>query len=322
MDIDRLAGFLSAIGVDVTSVARGEVNGLCPGHRQRTGKIDHSPSWGINADRLTHHCFSCGYSGSLTSLVSDLKGMDYDDARGYIDDNLPGSLPDIIERLGRVQEASLLPKPVPMSEARLSVYEDPPEYALAHRGLTPTAAARFGVRWNTREQLWILPLRDPDTGTLMGWQEKGEGNRYFKNRPPGMKKSRTLFGWNCWQGPDLLVVESPLDAVKAAGMGYQSAALCGAKVSDDQINLMRAASRLIIAFDNPSIDPAGLAALEFMFQASREKGFDFWSFNYGGAPIKDIGEMIPEEITWGIDNAVHSVRGYKSVTYASERGIG
>jgi DNA primase len=73
----------------------------------------------------------------------------------------------------------------------------------------------------------------------------------------------------------MIVVESPLDAVKCGGV-----ALCGVTVSDAQFDLMRKADKLIIAFDNPDIDPAGYKALEDFKVEAKKRGIEFWAFNY------------------------------------------
>lgn len=321
IDPESLSDVLSSMGVVIHDVRGDEVVGLCPGHRERTGRADHSPSWSVNADKQTHHCFSCGYSGTLVGLVADLLGVrtkfgtpDYDKAAAILEEKIGGTLPDLATRLERQREGTYyLPKPVPMSEARLAVYTTPPKWALNARGIDEESAHAFGVHWDDKGSNWILPARDPETGSLMGWQEKGEGTRYFKNRPTGLKKSRTLFGITNWEGPDMLVVESPLDAVRAHAAGIPATACFGAIFSDAQVVLMQRAERIIVAFDNPARDDAGRKALESMYCLSREMGFDFWAFNYGGAPVKDIGEFSAEEIRFGTETAVHCLRGLKAL---------
>jgi hypothetical protein len=56
------------------------------------------------------------------------------------------------------------------------------------------------------------------TFSLWGWQEKGARGRFFKNQPAGVKKSKTVFGVEILTSThDLIVVESPLDAVRLTG---------------------------------------------------------------------------------------------------------
>jgi hypothetical protein len=211
---------------------------------------------------------------------------------------------EIIKSLDSMKSAYVrLPTVVPMSEARLAVYTEPPEWALEARGVTAENCRRYSVKWDSNTNAWILPLRDAVTGNLMGWQEKGQLERHFMNRPTGLKKSKTLFGITAWEGKTMIVVESPLDAVKCGGV-----ALCGATVSDSQFDLMRKADKLIIAFDNPEVDTAGAKALEDFKVEARKRGIEYWVFNYGPTGNKDIGDMSPNAIRWGIENATHCVR--------------
>lgn len=322
IDPARLSVLLQGLGVDVTDIRGSEVVGLCPGHLSRTGRRDHSPSWSVNADKQTHYCFSCGFSGSLVGLVAEVGNMttswgllDYDAARAYLEDHLEVSLAEVLQSLEKSRDGVYyLPKPVPMSEARLAVYGPPPAEVRDPRRLSLDACQRYGVRFDLHSYVWILPLRDPDDDfSLMGWQEKGAKDRFFKNRPAGLEKSRTLFGLDAFRGPQMVVVESPLDAVRLGGLSAGGVAVCGSKVSARQYALMQRADRLIVAFDNPAIDDAGRKALEMTYDASRRLGFDFWAFRYDGDAHKDIGTMSDDEIGWGIDNAVHCLRGLRAL---------
>ena len=128
------------------------------------------------------------------------------------------------------------------------------------------------------DSTWILPIRSAD-GKLLGWQEKGQLSRRFFNRPPGIPKSKTLFGLNVWQPGQMIIVESPLDAVKLKSLNIPGAvATCGAIVSNEQLELMRRADLLIIAMDN---DSAGNKATQFLLQSFRRLGLEGWFFNYG-----------------------------------------
>jgi hypothetical protein len=288
-----------------------EISGHCPMHVERTGREDINPSWSINAETGAHNCFSCSYRGSLLGLISDLRDFktsydlpDYDAAKEWLSSSIEVDVGQLMKSLEQAKSSYIrLPTVVPMSEARLAVYTDPPEWALEARQVTEEACVKYSVKWSPSITSWILPLREPDSGNLMGWQEKGQLERHFMNRPTGLKKSKTLFGITAWDGGTMVVVESPLDAVKCGGV-----ALCGVTVSDAQFDLMRKADKLIIAFDNPDLDPAGYKALEEFKVEARKRGIEFWVFNYGDSTAKDIGDMSMNAVRWGIDNAVHSVR--------------
>ena len=70
---------------------------------------------------------------------------------------------------------------------------------------------------------------------------------------------------------------------------------------------MKRAVKLILALDNPTVDSAGKAALEAFVAVARSNGLEFWAFSYGDSTAKDIGEMTPDEVVFGIEHATHCV---------------
>lgn len=298
-----------------------EVYAPCPGHRARMDRDDHNASWSVNSETGMHNCWSCGFKGNLIGLtleVLDLKtswGLaDYEGAEKFVAEAVGLSIEDVRSLANSLGEAWVsLPTPVAMTEARLAVFQDPPEWALEARGLAPEAAAFHRVRWDGNHNHWITPVRYSDSHRLMGWQAKGEGTRYFKNLPPNVRKSRTLFGLDVWQQGQMIVVESPLDVVRITSAGIKGAvSTYGAKISDEQIRLMRQADDLIVAFDNPHTDKAGGQAFERMLQASRDGLIEPRFFAYGQYGAKDPGDMTDAEIFHGVEHAKHCVHGRKA----------
>jgi hypothetical protein len=314
---------LSALGIDVISHRGSELLCLCPMHEERTGKVDRNPSWQINGDTGAHICFSCGYKGNLISLVCDIKQfqikwgaadtLDVDAAKKWLESSASMSYEDLAKNLNKVVQKTPA-EAIPMSEARLAVYGEVPKWALDRRNLTALSAAEYGVRWDDKTSSWITPIRDPDTGTLWGWQEKGEKERRFKNQPAGVKKSHTLFGINNYRNGPMILVESPLDAVRIHSAGIEHAVSSfGAQVSAEQVRLLRRSDHLIIAMDNPSVDPAGLKASEFLLDMCRKYAIEASFFNYGDLTDKDVGTMTDEQIHEGIYSAKHMVYGRKAI---------
>lgn len=312
---------VEALGFDYDTRGN-EALALCPMHEARTGKEDHSPSWWINLDTGMHMCFSCGYKGNLIQLVCDVKGFyvkGYGDDTGYdyrAGEQWLSTIAEIsIEQLAEMVNSlpnyiAAYPKPLEMSEARLAVFVDPPQDALASRKITAEAASKYGVLWDDKKKNWILPLREPHFNKLMGWQEKGTVERTFMNRPPGMPRSKTLFGIENQSESIAIVVESPLDCVRIASAGFDGAvAVCGSAVSEDQIKLLRYSDKIIAAFDNPNIDKAGAKACKELLTWARKYSLNLWFFNYGSSIKKDPGDMTDEEIRWGVENAVSSIFG-------------
>lgn len=308
-DVERT---ITRLHIDFTHKGK-ELSALCPMHKYRVGREDNNPSWSINAYTGAHHCFSCGYKGNLLTLVSDL--LEYGDlekARHWLSSNTEVDWDFVAKQLEEAKKTYIhLPKLVPMSEARLAVFSPVPEWAAKARGITKVDCEKYGVLWNEADSSWILPIRVAETGKLLGWQEKGQLSRRFMNRPTGIPKSKTLFGFNTFSRDQMIVVESPLDALKLNAVGIPGGvAVCGALISEEQIALMRQADTLVIALDN---DETGKKASKDLLKAFRAAGIECWFFNYGDFEVKDIGDMTPDQIHWGIDNAKHCVLGEAAI---------
>jgi 5S rRNA maturation endonuclease (ribonuclease M5) len=324
---------LLALGIAADSRAH-EANGLCPLHKERTGKEDSNPSWWINLETGMHICFSCGYKGNLLQLIADIQGFyidvwgkekayDYKAAEDWlrtIHHANPEQLLDVLRSLPTYIVSS--PKPLDMSEARLAIFDSPPSTAISSRRLTEEAVRSYSVLWDTQKKSWILPLREPHFNKLMGWQEKGTVDRYFRNRPTGLQKSKTLFGIENQQEDMVVVVESPLDCVRIASAGVPGAvAVCGSSVSEDQVKLLRYSDKIIAAFDNPSLDKAGLKAAKEMREYARKYGLNLYYFNYGESMKKDPGDMTDEEILWGIENAKSYILGESAYVQGDAQAV-
>lgn len=326
---------LDSLGVNY-DIHGHEANALCPMHEKRTGKADNSPSWWINLDNGQHICFSCGYKGNLVHLVCDIKQFylpeiwgtatsDYDIEAGkaWLSSVMELSPSEMLEAIRNIPNyVRQAPKPMEMTDARLALFVDPPVEALSSRNLTLEAAQQYSVMWDGSNERWILPLRDPYFKRLFGWQEKGFRDRYFRNRPAGIQKSKTLFGVENQQDDVVIVVESPLDCVRIASTGIKGAvATCGAGTSDAQVKLLRASDKIIVAFDNPNLDQAGKKASDEMRAHARKYGLNVFFFNYGDTGKKDPGDMTDSEIQWGIDNAVSSIYGESAYVYRNSQAI-
>lgn len=287
-------------GLGISGFARGdEFVAECPMHFQRTGKMDSHPSWSINLDTGLFLCFSCGYRGSIITLISDLKGVSFDEAKTLT------VKPDITDSIARIPG----PQPIvshrqTISESQIYRYSAPPKWALRRRHLTPEACDLYGVKWNFVSESWILPIRNPNDDSLLGWQEKSEVDRMFRNYPLGVKKSGTLFGYHAFQGGRMVVVESPLDAVRLHADGVTGAvATFGAIVSKLQLLLMSAADEVVFALDNPFKDEAGRKSSIELLKNTQGVLRSVRFFNYTDVDAKDPGDMTAEEILAGLETA-------------------
>ncbi|MFE5853227.1 CHC2 zinc finger domain-containing protein [Streptomyces sp. NPDC056500] len=289
-----VASAMRALGVDVLREQSGvdstEYLASCPAH------LDRRPSFSVNGLSGLFHCFSCGYSGPFIQLVEDELGYDRVEAfrwiaRHGVYSNSEESTPTPVAQVT-----------VQITEASLALFVPPPVEMCERRGVTPAACRDLGVVWNPEKRRWIIPIRDPATGELWGWQEKGK--RFVLNYPKGVMKSRTLFGDLTWRGGTGLLLESPLDAVRAHTLGIPGAfASFGAHVSEAQMRLLMAWSqRLILGLDN---DVAGLSSRDRLHARWRPRGLPMKFLAYSHTRVKDLGEMSDIDAIHAYRNAYH-----------------
>lgn len=306
MTIDAMESTLKDLGIKIVGLRNSEIQANCPAHLERTGHEDANPSWFINTDSGAHICFSCGFKGNLYSLISYLKGVPLDQATDWATTNL-----DLVSRMTKLLEPTVkvsAEKLTNITESMLSAYTDVPDSILLSRGLSPTAAKLYGVKYDPRKNCWIIPVRDANNN-LLGWQEKGVLNRYFNNYPKGIKKGHALFGFKEYKGGDMIVVESPLDVVRLASVGVQGGvATFGCGVTADQLRLIKGADRVTFALDN---DEAGKVACKDLLQKCMVLRIEAWFFDYSNIKQKDVGDMSRSEIMIGLENAKHMIKGEK-----------
>jgi hypothetical protein len=147
-----IEGVLDSLGIDVARVEGKESWALCPMHYQRTGKMDHRPSWSINVESTAHHCFSCGYGGNIVTLHRDLTGSVPDDhaglaAGGAESDLHPGRAAEPAGGRGRWSAVDPLP------------VRRPARAVARHRHLQRSSVDRYGVRWDPVGKCWVIPMR-------------------------------------------------------------------------------------------------------------------------------------------------------------------
>lgn len=268
-----------------------ECQGLCPA----PDHDDSSPSWSVNTDTGQHNCFSCGFKGTFVHLVVSVTGLGWSDAALYVRQR--GG----IEKVRAYLESKPKPVVAPRREAELAKFEYPPLSALSSRLLSLDACMELGVLWDVEREMWITPIRDPKTNKLWGWQEKNA--RLFRNFPPDVSKSKTLFGLDAFRRDNAtcaVLVESPLDVVRLRSVGISGGlSSYGVQISKVQLGiLLDVANETILALDN---DRAGM---DKAIQLRREfRQLPTRLFNYGDSDAKDIGELGATAIQDGIRTA-------------------
>lgn len=310
-----LEGLLEEIGVRIGRETDDEIFGYCPGHKENLGREDRSPrTWSVNRATGNHHCFACGYGGTLPELVMEHGKLGYWGALKLLRDfevDLadPDDLPTTYhDRGGKKAKVSK-----PLADDALAQFELPPDKELRRRKISAKAAAYYDIGWDPDIKCWITPIKLLG-GQVLGWQAKNK--RMFDNYPEGVTKQVTCFGIDRFEaGETAVLVESPLDVAHAYTEGFDGfLSSYGVGVSDEQMRLILSLTdRLVLALDH---DDDGRAWTRRLITGDRgprkPKGvawgakFDLHVINYSRTDAKDPGEMTGDEIEWALENAMHS----------------
>lgn len=304
---------LEELGMVVTKLAYNEAWSYCPGHERLMGRPNRKPNkWSVNIETGIHSCFSCGFSGSFVTLVQEVLGYDRADAESWVRGR--GG----VARVRRVLAASadrwssdegLSQQHAEWNEARLAVFSAAPSSARAGRRVSSGSLSHYGILWSDGDDpFWVLPIRDPDTGRLWGYQEKSEDG-WVSNKPYGVQKSLALFGYEVFDSPFVLVLESPLDCAVALTHGFYGAvSTYGAKISDTQLSLLLDLGvPIIFGLDN---DDAGIKASLDLKHRFLGSGHRIKFLNYSHIPSKkDVGsDLTRQELQQAVLNAVPLVK--------------
>ena len=294
MPIEQL---LRELGINFHVVGK-EAWSMCPFHNP-DGLRENHPSFSISLKNGTYYCFGCGTKGNLAYLMSRIKGMPY-----------PVAVIEVNGRIGWAkadkwredyENTNFAPPSFKVSEVDLAMFTDVPEEVLKGRDITLEQSQAFGIKWNENNRSWILPIRDPYSFELWGWQEKYNDTRLFRNFPSGIRKSKTLFGLDTFtDGSTSIIVESPIDAVRVSSFGTGSGlAGSGVQISDTQLSIIFDRSNdVILALDN---DRDGIRETIRLCRDCNGRA-KIWVFSYDHVKAKDPGDMSDLDIMLGFAN--------------------
>ncbi len=288
-----IEGVLQELGVQITGKSGNEIQGYCPVHHLVEGQPQSKPKWYINDESGAWICFTCGQRGSLPSLVQALGG----DPSTIEHLKLTAAV-TVATRWTVDEDGEEIEERVFIDPVIFDAHPRPPVRVMDGKDVDPEACARYNARWDAKGKCWMLPIYSFDN-ELLGWQEKSKG--YFMNVPKGVEKSRSLFGWHLYREGTLTVVESPLDAIRFASYGIQAVATYGSFISEEQLDHLFNAHRLVLAFDN---DDAGDHATEQTINAlidrhSRLRVFQYPRRSRGADP----GVLTPTQLVNGFERA-------------------
>lgn len=280
IDSVRLDEVLSALGIRVDQITKGEHWSSCP--LSTHPGADASPSFSINEDSLVYNCFICG-GGLLPKLVQDVESLDsWDDAIVWLFDYSDGDVTTddgFQKQLERYLERAV-------SRPKRTRAKELPFYSPRVIDRYPEAPVELLSKWNIFEQETVshhqikyveqhhrqspkgeytgpaLIIPHFFGGKLVGYQERWLDDDRGKYPPKytnsdDFPKAETLYGWDdalaeIRETPSaVLVVESAMTRLRLWELGFTSVGTFGAQVSDDQIRLLRSLTTgVILATDN------------------------------------------------------------------------
>ncbi|MCL2683993.1 MAG: DNA primase [Synergistaceae bacterium] len=157
--------------------------GLCPFHKEK------NPSFRVQPDWQTYHCFGCGKSGDAFTFIMEMEGLGFREALAYLADKVGVQLSAYGFSKGKpVRDVrSALEEAKKFFRASL---EDPGGEAarayLARRNILPDDASRFGLGW--APQSWdaltkrLVSLGFAEAAFEAGLVVKGDKGEYDRFR--------------------------------------------------------------------------------------------------------------------------------------------
>jgi hypothetical protein len=226
---------------------------------------DASPSAAANADKKVYICYQW-WGGDLFHLIAKMEGKE--------------SLADIVPIIGQfltgiAQEPDKVRAELDKIFAQTHVYEaDLPRYAdrvlepwlrehpyWAARGVAPETVEQFKLGFDPLENRVVFPHFFG--GSLVGWQKRvtPETTPAFPKyrNSVGFPKSETLYNYDRAKSyRSVIVVESPMSVVRADTLGIPNVvATFGAKVTERQLDMLRAWDTVYVWFDADSAGRGG-----------------------------------------------------------------
>ena len=269
----------------------------CPFHKEGQ---ERKPSFGINKKTGECHCFGCGWSGTLSEMISNCFGKDDfgDYGNKWLIRNFLSvaveSRPDIDVDFCRRKKITSETKKY-ISEQELDSYRYTHPY-MYKRKLTDEIIDLFDIGYDKNTECITFPNRDIN-GNCLFIARRSVKTKFF-NYPQDVEKP--VYGlYECnicaktiknWFPNEIIICESMLDALTCWVYGKYAVALNGTG-NENQFKTLRNMPnrKFILATD---MDEAGLKARERIRQSLGNKLVTeyFWDINVA----KDINDMNKE----------------------------
>lgn len=269
----------------------------CPFHKEGQ---ERKPSFGINKNTGECHCFGCGWSGTLSEMISNCFGKDdfgvYGDKwliRNFVSVAVENR-PEIDIDFGRRKKITSETKKY-ISEQELDSYRYTHPY-MYKRKLTDEIIDLFDIGYDKNTECITFPNRDIN-GNCLFVARRSVKTKFF-NYPQDVEKP--VYGlYECnicaktiknWFPDEIIICESMIDALTCWVYGKYAVALNGTG-NENQFKTLRNMPnrKFLLATD---MDEAGLKARERIRQSLGNKLVTeyVWDINVA----KDINDMNKE----------------------------
>ncbi len=279
---------LEALGINRISERGDEVTFSCPQDFHSRG--DRNPSASVNKKTLAYHCFSCGSSGNLFTLIADVEGISVAVAIRWLREKFySGKIIDdtksITQHLKNIlrEKEEVIPQGY-ISDKVLKIFEvdwdkayssykrgeltDKLSRPFEAYGLDLETVKLFELGYDKKTNRITIPVRDK-YGKLVSIKGRtSNSDEYPKYLGIGDKDGQARYGFDRINNdslvfgldtatPDLIICEGEFDAMSLRQKGFAGSVATGTcNATEGQIrNIIHLAESAIILFDP---DEAGI----------------------------------------------------------------
>ena len=303
-----LEPMLQDLGIEVKSESDYAYLILCPYHSNF-----HTPAATIAKSNGFLFCYSgeCEKRFSLMELVQDIKGLNFFQAKRYINKHAQEarSLDEVLEEIYATNEE--LPE---FPESTLKSFQDnfagnesAQEYILS-RDIYIETANYFGIGYDPTEKMVVTPMRAVNN-KLIGLIGRSIVEKKFKNSN-NLPSSKSLFNIQHAKKSNtdsVVLVESNFDAIRAHQAGFpNTVATLGGSFSEYHLSqISKYFNSVILGVDN---DEAGQKLAKKIAIKCSKANLSVYQARYSEAELfpddaKDFGDLIDQEIAHMIRNA-------------------
>jgi DNA primase len=273
---------LEALGVNRISQRGDEVTFSCPQDFHARG--DRNPSASINKKTLAYHCFSCGSSGNLFTLVADVENVSVAIAIRWIREKFAsGKIVDnsksITQQLKSIlKDKEEVTQPEFISDNVLKIFEvnwdkayncykkgeltDKLSRPFNSYGLDLETVKFFELGYDKKSNRITIPIRNKYGKLVSVKGRTSNSDEYPKYLGLGDKEDQTRYGFDRINDdslvfgldtatPDLIICEGEFDAMSLRQKGFAGSVATGTcNATQGQIyNIINLAESAIILFD-------------------------------------------------------------------------